>query len=513
MRALVLGGGGLVAGDLVRVARQLRPIAYSPAALRRLSAERRALESALDAGAPVYGVTTGLGTRVTESVASGEAERLSLQTVRGRANAIGEPLPTEVVRAALAARCASFAHGGSGVSPEVAVVLAELCNRGVHPVVPSIGSVGAADLCQMAFIGLVVVGEGSAEVDGEVLPAAEALRRRGLSPARLGVKDGLVLCASSSISLALAALALEDCRKVLDELEASAACSFEGFRANTDVLDPRVQAARPAPGQAASAAALLEVLAGSTLLRPGSARRLQDPISYRCVPQVHGTLRAALGLLAAAVEAELNGVPDNPLVMAGSVGTGGTASGEIVPAGNFHTASLALGLEAAALALLRVAALSARRMQRLLSPSVSGLPARLVPRRAGEDTATRSGFGPLVKVAHALLAELAHLAAPVPLLAEVDSEAEDDASTAPQAARRLRAMLPLAHRLAAVELLVACQAMELAAPPALGRTPRRLLVELRRNVPSLEEDRPLATDIEEAAATLAGLRRPRNGLA
>ncbi|HTW98228.1 MAG TPA: aromatic amino acid lyase [Acidimicrobiales bacterium] len=497
---LVLDGSGLGVGELVEAAREGRPLAYSDAARRRIAADHRALESALLAGEAVYGLTTGLGSRVTEAVGVVPASELGARTVRGRAHAVGPPLPAEVVRGALAARCGSIAHGGSGISPTVAELLLEMCNNGVHPLVPSTGSVGASDLCQMAHVGLVVIGEGSAEVEGAMLPGAVALGRAGLAPATLAGRDGLALCSSSAVTAALAALGLHDARAVLGEVELAAACSFEGFRANTNVLSAAVVAARPAPGQQESAARLVALLAGSALFGAEAPRRLQDPISFRCLPQVHGAFRAAAQLLEDALLAELNGTADNPLVTGEDPGGALPGGAEVVPTGNFHTAALGLGLEVTALALARVVGLSVRRVQRLLSAATSGLPPRLVA--GGAD---RSGFGPLLKVAHALLADVAHLATPVPVIAPAESEAEDDASPAPWAARRLREMIPLARRVAAIEALVACQAVDLAAPSSIAAAPRRLLEAVRRRVPPLGDDRPLSSDVEAAAVLLAAI--------
>jgi histidine ammonia-lyase len=492
--AVVLDGSHLGVAQLVEVARNGRRVEYSPAALRRVGAQRRVFELAVERGEAIYGVTTGLGSKVTQAMPPEALAELSAQVVRGRAHALGEALPAEVVRGALVARCASIAHGGSGISPPVGELLLALCNAGVHPVVPSLGSVGASDLCQMAHIGLVVIGEGLAERDGAVLPGADALQRAGLSAVALGVRDGLALCGSSAITVAQSALALHDAGCALAEVELAASCSFEAFRANTNVLHPRVQQARPAPGQAESARRMLELLAGTALGVPGAPRRLQDPISFRCIAVVHGALRAGLGLLSEAVLSELNGAGDNPLVL------DEPELGTVVPSGNFHTAALGLALEAVSLSLARVASLSSRRAERLLSGRVSGLPDRLIA-----EGAQRSGFGPLIKVAHALLAEVAHLATPAPVLSDADSEAEDDASPAPGAARHLRAMLPLVRRVAAIEALVACQALELAAPPVVAEAPRRLLAEVRRSVAPLVEDRPLAGEVEAVAGMLAVL--------
>ena len=229
--------------------------------------------------------------------------------------AVGEPLSVELTRATLAVRCNGICAGGSGASPAVAQLLAGMLNEGVHPVIPSSGSVGAADLCLMAHVGLAMIGEGEAEFSGVRMGSAQALSAAGLLALSPGPKDGLAICSANSVSAGTAALALADARALLDCAQISAALSMEGFRAALTPLDPRVVRARPQPGQEWSAAGLRALLAGGSLTEPGASRRLQDPLSFRCASQLHGSLHAALALLAAALEPELNGAADNPLVL------------------------------------------------------------------------------------------------------------------------------------------------------------------------------------------------------
>jgi histidine ammonia-lyase len=379
-----------------------------------------------------------------------------------------------------------------------------LLNARVHPVIPEVGSIGASDLCQLAHVGLVVIGEGSAECGGEVLDGATALRRAGLSPAELGPKDGHVLCSASPLAAGVGALALHETAALLSLAQAVTALTYEGFRANTSPLDARVLALRPAPGQSRAAGELLALLDGGDLGDPRAARRVQDPVSLRCAAQVHGAGYAALDFADAALAPELNGCGDNPVVLDGT--------GEIVSSGNFHTPALALAFDTLALALTQTAAVSAERMRRLLDPGVSGLPANLSP--YGPE---RSGFAPLVKTAQALVAEIRLLSTPVCIDPRQGADAvEDDSTNASLGARRLTTMLTRLRQLLAVEAVVAAQAVDLAAPAALGRGPEFLHRAIREVVPTLTDDRPHGVDVETVSRDILGsddVRSTLNALA
>jgi histidine ammonia-lyase len=478
---------------VVGVARARARVELTPEALETITAARAVVERLVASGEPVYGVTTGLGLRVVEPVAGDAGAEYSLRTLRGRATAVGEPLPTDVVRAAMVVRLNGLCAGGAGASAAVAEGLAAMLNAGVHPVIPASGSVGAADLCLLAHLGLAMIGEGEAELDGERLPAARALERAGLDPVALGAKDGLAICSSSAVSAGAAALALVDGESDLAGVQAAAALSMEALRANLSPIDPRVVAARPAPGQAWAAAGLRRLLAGGALPEPGAARRLQDPLSFRCVSQVHGALRVALDQLAAALAPELNGAADNPLVLVGD--------GQIVSTGNFHVPALALALDTVAIGVAQVASPAAERPGRLRAERVSGLPPSLV-----EGDSTRSGVAPLGKTAQALVLEIRHAAAPLSVLAGVGADGiEDDSTGAAQAALRLLEQLGRLRQLVAIELLVAAQALELRGPLALGAGTAAAYRTVRELVPALGEDRPLGVDVERLAD--AGLAR------
>ena len=367
--AVRITGRDLTPATLAAVARGGARVEIGAGARARIEAAAAVVGRAAAAGRPVYGVTTGLGSRVVETLDGAAAAAFSLQTVRGRATAVGEPLAGELSRAAMTVRLNGLCAGGAGAGPAVADGLAALLNAGIHPIIPRSGSVGAADLCLLAHVGLSLIGEGQAELDGERLASATALQRAGLAPVALGPKDGLAICSSSAVAVGVAAMALLDAEACLCSAQIAAALSMEGFRANLSPLDPRVVAARPAPGQEWSASGLRTLLAGGELGAPGAARRLQDPLSFRCASQIHGSLRTALDHLAAALEPELNGAADNPLVLADD--------DEIISTGNFHGPALALALDAAAIAVAQIGEAAAQRQARLATARLSGLPINL----------------------------------------------------------------------------------------------------------------------------------------
>jgi histidine ammonia-lyase len=497
---VVVDGRTLSAADVAAVAWHGARVVLADEVIPRLVRDRAVVDDVVDRQVLAYGVTTALGSRSSYALPREELARFSVRTVRGRANAVGDPLPVPVVRAAVLARVSGIAGGGSGVRPEIERLLVDLLNARVHPVIPEIGSIGASDLCQMAHLGLVVIGEGRAELSGEVLDGAAALQRAGLSPARLGPKDGQVLCSASPLAAGHGALALHEAAAILSLAQAVTALTFEGFRANTSPLDARVLRLRPAPGQSRAATELLALLAGSNLIVPGHARRVQDPISLRCVAQVHGALHAALDFATAALEPELNGSGDNPVVLADT--------GELLSSGNFHTPALALAFDTLALALTQTAAISAERMQRLLNPAVSGLPANLSP--YGPE---RSGFAPLAKTAQALVAEIRSMSAPVCTDPRYGADAvEDDSTNASLGARRLTTILTRLRQLLAVEAVAAGQAVDLAAPDTLGRGPEFLHRAIRRVVPRLDDDRPGGVDVDRVSREVLGSAEVRQEL-
>jgi histidine ammonia-lyase len=491
--SVLLDGAALTPEAVSAIARGRAPVAITADARVRMQASAAVVARAAESGTPVYGLTTGLGPRVVDRIDGHAAAAFSLQTLRGRAMSVGERLPAELTRAAMAVRCNGLCAGGSGATVEIADGLAALLTAGVSPCIPRTGSVGASDLCMLAHVGLTLIGEGEAELGGERMASTDALARAGVTPVTLGPKDGLAICSSSAVSAGVAALALVDATACLETMQVAAALSMEGFRANLSPLDPRVVAARPAPGQAWAADGLRALLYGGQLTDPGAARRVQDPLSLRCVSQIHGSLHVALGLLVAAVEPELGGAADNPLVL--------TDDEEILSTGNFHVPALAMALDATAIAVAQVAATSTERQARLKTERLSGLPSGLSP-----SARLSSGMSPLGKTAQALTIEIRHLAAPLSITPTIGADSvEDDSTSATQAALRVREQIARMRLLAAIELIVAAQAVDLALGGqrgALGAGTAVAFEAVRECVDVLEEDRPVGPDVERLNAQL-----------
>ncbi|HZW74909.1 MAG TPA: aromatic amino acid ammonia-lyase, partial [Caldimonas sp.] len=282
---VTLGAARVTLGDLVAVARERAAVALSPEVSPRLAAARAVVEQLATTTTPIYGVNSGLGANVGEPIDASSLESFQLSAIRARAVGVGPPYDAASVRAMLFARAASLSVGGAGVSPRVVEALVALLNARVHPRVPRYGSIGVADLPQLSHLALPLIGEGEAEVEGTVLPGAQALERAGLKPLRLGAKDALALVSAGSATVGRAGLVLHDAFALFDQWNASVALSYEGFRANLSPIDHRAARARPAPGQVEIADRLRELLAGSRLFEVGAARRVQDPLSLRCVPQ------------------------------------------------------------------------------------------------------------------------------------------------------------------------------------------------------------------------------------
>lgn len=488
---ITLSGHGVTVADVTRAARTSAKVCLSDDARRRVEAARSVVDRLAQSDVAIYGVNTALGANTGAPIPAADLAGYQRRAVRARAVGVGTPFQTDVVRAMLFARACGMAVGGSGISPAVLDALLAMLNAGVHPVVPSKGSIGAADLAPLSHLALPLLGEGQAEYSGEVIPGAEALRRAGVRPVTLAAKDGLALISSNAATVGHAALVLSDCSQALDAINVAATLSFEGFRANLSPLDPRVHAARPARGPLTIARRLQALLSGSALWTPGAARRVQDPLSLRCVTQVHGTALAALWQARDEVELELNSATESPLVLA--------ESDEMLSNGNFHTAALALAFEALGLALAQTALLCVERCQRLYSPAFSGLPLQLT-RRGPE----HSGFATIQKTLTALYNEVRHLANPAMLDCLPVSEAvEDHAPMAANVVAKTAAMVPNLRYLAAIELLTAAQAIDLREtdPTTLGAGAGAAYAAVRNRVPMLDEDRPLGPDAE-AVATL-----------
>jgi histidine ammonia-lyase len=441
---VVVDDAPLTVPELVAVARGAR-IELGQVAIERIVASRAVVDRLVSGDELVYGLNTGLGHGRNERLPGDALEAGQALVVRAHAGGFGPPLPVEVVRAAMAVRIAGIARGGSGASPAIAETYVAILNAGVHPVVPVVGSIGASDLMHMAAIALVAMGEGEAELRGERLSGAAALSRAGIAPVRLGPKDGLTVISANGVSIGHAALVVDRARRLADAADLVVALSLEAARGNPSIVDRAVSAAKPVPGQSVAAARIRGYLEGSGLSVAGGAESVQDPLSFRVAPQVHGAFREVLAFAATSVETELAAMDDNPLVW--------ITENRMISNGNFHPMLLALAVDAMRPALAHVGQLSDRRTGQLwdrLAADSGGFSAEAFEQMAR--------FGsPLLRYSGAArAAELRTLAGPATLdVAPVDLGVEDHATNAPLAVRRTDEALDVAEDVLTVELLTA----------------------------------------------------------
>ena len=493
MCTIDLGTSRITIADVVAVARDGAPVAVGPVLIERLQRAREVVERAAQGEQSIYGLTSALGANTGQPLAADERALYQVRAVRARAVGVGPALAPDHVRALMFARVAGMAQGGSGVSLPVFRALVEALNSGVMPCIPAWGSISVADMPPLAHLALVLIGEGEAFVEGLRVPGAAALAHAGLAPVALGVKDGLALFSANAATVGIASLVLHDLAALLERHDDVIALSFEAFRANLTPLAERAQAARSAPRQASAASRLRAALAGSGLFAPNAARRVQDPLSYRCVAQVHG---AALDVHAQAVqhvEIELNAAADNPLV--------DVETDTLFSTGNFHIPGLAIAHEALGLAVVQVAAMSVERCIHLMAPTLSELPLQLT-----RHSPQQSGFATVQKTLTALLNDLRHLANPACLdFLPVSAGIEDHAPMALKCVTKLDAMRERLAYLVAIEAVVATQGVDLRASEVratLGHGARRVYDGVRERVTFLDEDRPLGPDFEAVAAWL-----------
>ena len=494
MTSVRVGGeAGTSIADVVAVARHGASIELAEPVYARIAAARAVVLRLGGGDASIYGVNSALGANTGQRVEAADLGDYQRRAILARAVAVGPAYDPASVRAMLVARIAGMVAGGSGVSQHVLDALVAMVNRRVHPFVPRFGSIGVADLPQLSHLALPLIGEGRAEVDGTMLRGSDALRRVGLAPVTLGPKDGLALISANAATIGRAALVIDDALQLAAAWRTAIALSLEGFRANLSPLDARAVAARPAPGQVEAAGQLRALLDGSTLLAPRAARRVQDPLSFRVVAQVQGSLQAALASVRDLVELELGSAAESPLVIA--------SDDVMLSNGNFHLPALALALDTAALALAQSTSLAAERVIRFMSPALTDLPLQLT--RHGP---AHSGFATLQKTVTALWSEIRARANPVSLdFLPVSEGVEDHATMALGAVERLADMLERIRYVVAIELLVAAQAIDLHGLPsdALGAGTRAGYACVREIVPMLDGDRPLGPDVDAIAARVA----------
>jgi histidine ammonia-lyase len=471
---IMLSGSDLTVTQVVAVARHGEPVALAPEATAAMRESRAVVEEALLAGTPVYGLTTGVAERKSYQLDPADRLRFNRRLVLNHRVAQGGAAPPDVVRGAMVCLANSYAKGVTGVRPELAEMIVTMLNEGFTPPVRTLGSVGQGDLGPMADL------------------AHGLITRSGFEVAE---NEGLALVSSNAFTTAWACLALADADRLMSVFDVAAALDLEAFGANLTSLHPVIEQTRPFPGLAATLRTLRRLLEGSYLWQPGAARFLQDPLTFRCIPQIHGAARDALAYAKTMLQIELNSSQSNPVVV--------TAERRIVSVGNFDIGPLAAALDFARIALAPVVTSANERAVKLLQAPFSGLPAGLSALAATPDDA----LSELAISGQAITMEARSLAHPVSyeLASSVKGEGiEDRATMAPLSARRLADMAALCARVVAIELVVAAQAVDLRATGQLGLGTGRAYRMIRDLVPFTQADGTLPADLEPLVDLVIG---------
>ncbi len=491
---VALDGESLTLPALVAIAEGRAEVTLTAAARERVAASRAVVDRVARGDVAVYGINTGFGSFADVRIAPDALETLQVNLLRRHAAGVGEHLPVPAVRAMMALRANVLARGHSGLRPETLDLLVAMINRGVHPVVPSRGSVGASgDLAPLAHLALVLIGEGEAEGPAGRVTGREALERAGLATVRLAPKEGLALINGTQASTAVLALALAAAERLARAADIVAALTIDVLRGSTRPFESRIHDARPHAGQRTSAATIARLMAGSAINQShANCGRVQDAYSERCAAQVHGACRDALAFISRTVEVEANASTDNPMVFADT--------GEIVSGGNFHGAPIGLAADVLAAAVTQVATISERRAERLVNPALSDLPAFLTERGGLE-----SGLMLAQVTAAALCAELKALAHPVSVdTIPTSANKEDHVSMSMAAALKAARAVELATLVVSVELLCASEGLDLLAPLTTSAPLAAVHAAVRTHVARRHGDRPPSPDITAIAAIIGG---------
>lgn len=514
METVLVDDHSLTIQQLVSVARSGARVEIAPAALGRMAASRAVVDRCVDESLVRYGITTGFGKFCDVVISKEENALLQRNLIMSHACGVGDPFPEEVVRAMMLLRINALAVGYSGIRPSTVGALVDMLNADVVPLVPEQGSLGASgDLAPLSHMVLVLLGLGEAFYKGKRMPGGEALAAVGLAPVELSAKEGLALINGTQAMTAIGALACFDARALLECADLAAALTAQALRGIVDAYDPRIHALRGQPGQIAAAASLRALLEGSGLTSRQGELRVQDAYALRCVPQIHGASRDAIEYVEGVVARELGAVTDNPIILPADLAEGFSPGAEgldglgadIISGGNFHGQPVALAMDFLGIALSELANASERRIERLVNPSLSnGLPAFLT-----QNGGINSGFMIAQYVAAALVSENKVLAHP----ASVDSipssaNQEDHVSMGTIAARKARTILGNLRKVLAIELLAACQGVDLRCraegkkPTSLSPATEAAYRAIRALVPELGPDRVMYTDIETVRALL-----------
>lgn len=493
MKQLLIDGKSLSLEDIAAVAHDMDrkiQVKLAPRARPKMLASRKFIESKLGGKAAIYGVNTGFGLLSKVRIDSSKLDKLQINLLRSHAVGVGKPMSEQEVRAAILLRANTLASGNSGVSIQLVEALLALLNKGVHPWIPEQGSVGACgDLAPLAHLALVLLGEGKAYCDGKLMPAMGALEHAGLRPYKVLAKEGLSLINGTQIMTAIGTLVLLKAEALLEMAEVAGAMTIEALAGSAAPFDEDIQRIRPHRGQIETAAHMRKLLAQSQIMKSHvNCDKVQDPYSLRCIPQVHGISRDVLRHVRQVLEVEVNSVTDNPLVFA-------EGKGKILNGGNFHGEYVAMAMDQLAIAVAELANISERRLEKLINPALSDLPAFLV-----KESGLNSGFMIVQVAAAALVSENKVYCHP----ASVDSiptsaDKEDHVSMGTIAARKARVVVENTWNVIAMEFFGASQGLEFRKPLKPAKLIHKAYQVIRARVTPVDEDRAFYEDINAIA--------------
>ena len=492
MPTIHIDGNSLTLAELRAVVYERHPVELAKSAYAAVNKARAIVDELVEKNELAYAITTGVGRLSDVRIPPPQIRELQVNLVRSHCVGVGDPLPQAATRAMMLLRANSLAKGFSGVRAVIVETLCSMLNRGVHPVIPSQGSVGASgDLAPLAHLALSLIGEGDCEFQGEIMPSAQALKESKLKPVVLEAKESISLINGTQAMLAIGTLAVLVAETLVDSADVIGALAADALLGSDVAFDERIQQVRPHPGQLQSAANLRRMLADSALRESHrDCGRVQDAYSLRCMPQVHGAVRDAIAHCRCVFEIEMNSAVDNPLVFANK------KNGDIISGGNFHGEPLAFALDFLAIALSSLAGISERRLERMVNPALSeGLPPFLA-----SGAGLNSGFMMAQVTAAALVSENKVFAHP----ASVDSittsgNKEDYVSMGMTAALKLEKIIQNTTNVLAIEAMAAAQALDFRAPLASSKRCEQAKAAIRKVCPSVEKDRVLAGDFAHVA--------------
>jgi len=486
-----IDGNHLTLEDFINIVRNEYRVELTTEALESIKANRRIVDKFVDEEKVVYGITTGFGKFSDVAISKEDTELLQRNLIISHACGVGNPLDEEMVRGIMVLRANALAKGYSGIRHETVLTLLDMINKGVHPIIPEKGSLGASgDLAPLSHMVLVMIGEGEAVYKGRRISGREAMEKAGIPIVQLTSKEGLALINGTQVMTAIGALTVYDSKKLLKLADIAGALTVEAQRGIIDAFKEGVHRVRPHKGQRQTAANLLKLVEGSTFVTRQGEIRVQDAYTLRCIPQIHGGSRDAIDYVLEKINIEMNSATDNPLIF--------TEERQVISGGNFHGQPMALAFDFLGIALAELANVSERRIERLVNPQLSGLPAFLTAKGG-----LNSGFMITQYAAASLVSENKVLAHP----ASVDSipssaNQEDHVSMGTIAARKAREIYKNTVNVLAIELMAAAQAIDFNKQYSLGRGTSVAYDAIRREVATLQEDRVMYTDINACSKVI-----------